>query len=174
MKRYYKTENGQEVFFEGNVLYADGATIVNPTEEQMLEAGWLVWQEPEPTAEELLQAAKDEKLAAIDAYDASPDVESFTINGTTMWLGHEVRQQLKTSVEAYSAAGYSNVSKWFGGTEYTFTVSQWLQMLAALEIYAAEALNTTEAHRAAVNAMTDIADVEAFDITAGYPSKLVF
>ena len=168
--KYYKIIDGQEVFFTGNVLYIDGATIVNPTEEQMLDAGWLVWVAPEPTAEELLAQAKAEKLSQIEAVDAS--MESFTIGGQDMWLGHELRQQLKTSVEAYIATGAQTVTKWFGGQEFTFPCQSWLQMLALLEVYAAEVLNTTEAHRAAVIALDTIAAVEAYDITTGYPVKL--
>lgn len=47
--RYYKEINGEVVFFTGNILNYNGYSTVNPTEEQMLEAGWLVYQEPEPT-----------------------------------------------------------------------------------------------------------------------------
>lgn len=172
MKRYYKIVNGQEVFFTGNVLYVDGATIVNPTEEQMLEAGWLVWVAPELTAEELLAQAKAEKLSQIEAVDAS--MENFTIGGQDMWLGHELRQQLKTSVEAYIATGAQTVTKWFGGQEFTFPCQSWLQMLALLEVYAAEVLNVTEAHKAAVMALDTIEAVEQYDITTGYPEKIEF
>ena len=172
--RYYKEINGEIVFFKGNVLYTDEATIVNPNEEQMLAAGWMVYQEPEPTAAEKLQAAKDEKLMQIDTYDASPNVEQFTINGTPMWLNHEVRQQIKTSVEAYAATGAEAVTKIFNGVEYTFPCETWLQMLAALEVYAAEALNVTERHRLNVKALTTQKKVRDYDYTEGYPAKLEF
>lgn len=176
--KYYKEIDGEQVFFKGCVLYLDGATIINPTEEQMLEAGWQVYVEPEPTAAEKLAAAKSEKLTQIDMYDSSENVNSFTINDTPMWLDHELRQQIKTSVEAYIAVNNNdatvNVTKWFNGTEFTFPAASWLQMLAALEVYAAEALNVTESHRAAVMAMTRRKDVEDYDYTAGYPEKLVF
>jgi hypothetical protein len=45
-------------------------------------------------------------------------------------------------------------------------------MLNALEVYAAEALNVTESHKAAVNALTTIEEIEQYDITTGYPEKL--
>lgn len=172
MKRYHKIEDGNEVFFTGNVLHIDGATIVNPSEEQMTDAGWQVWVAPEPTAEELLARAKAEKIAEIDALDATK--EQFAINGQQMWLGHELRQQLKTSVEAYAAMHQENVTKWFGGQEFTFPVNAWLAMLAALEVYAAEVLNTTEAHKVAVESLDSVDAVDAYDITAGYPEPLVF
>lgn len=47
-------------------------------------------------------------------------------------------------------------------------------MLAALEVYAAEALNTTERHKNAVMDMDNIQDVTDYDYTTGYPEKLEF
>lgn len=174
MNRYYKIINNKEVFFTGNVLYTEQGTIINPTEEQMLEAGWQVYVAPEPSNAEKLATAKAEKIAQIETYDASPAVEQFTINGTPMWLNHEVRQQIKTSVEAYIATGKETVTKIFDGIEYTFPCETWLQMLAALEVYAAEALNTTERHKINVYQMTRRKDVEDYDYTEGYPAKLEF
>ena len=123
---------------------------------------------------EKLAAAKAEKIAQIENYDSSPAVEEFTINGTPMWLGHEVRQQIRTSADAYEAMEYETMTKLFNGVEFTFPIVVWRQMLNALEIYAAEALNTTERHKAAVTAMTRRKDVEDYDYTTGYPNKLEF
>lgn len=174
MKTYYKEIDGKIEFFNGNILRTENGVIINPTEEQMLEAGWLVYQEPEPSDAEKLAAAKAEKLMQIMNYDASPNVEQFTINGTPMWLNHEVRQQIKTSVEAYVATGKETVTKIFDGVEYTFPCETWLQMLAALEVYAAEALNATERHKINVSKLNNIQDVIDYDYTTGYPLKLAF
>lgn len=174
MKTYYKTIDGETVFFSGNVLYTDTATVINPSDEIMLENGWLEYTPPEPTNAEKLAMAKMDKIAEIEEYDSSSDVEEFTINGSPMWLGHELRQQIRTSAEAYQAMGAEQMTKVFGGVEYTFPLSTWVQMLNALEVYAAEALNTTERHKAAVQAMTRRKDVEDYDYTTGYPTKLEF
>ena len=174
MKRYYKIVNEEEVFFKGNVLYTDNATIINPTEEQMIEAGWSVYTEPEPTNAQKLAAAKAEKIAQIENYDASSAVEEFTINDVPMWLGHELRQQIRTSAVAYRASGYTDMTKVFNGAEFTFEIDVWLQMLNALEVYPAEALNTTERHKNAINAMDNIQDVIDYDYTQDYPTKLEF
>lgn len=66
------------------------------------------------------------------------------------------------------------MTKFFGGTPFTFPLITWRQMLNALIVYASEALNVTEAHKAAVNALETIEEVNAFDITEGYPNKLEF
>lgn len=167
--RYYKNIDGETVFFSGNVL---NGNILNPTEEQMISAGWLVYVEPEPTAAELLERAKVSKLMDIDSYDSSDDVNLFYLAGQPMWLDAQTRQTLRISIESYAAMGMENATKWFSGHQFTFPTSAWLQMLNALEVYAAEALNVTEAHKAAVLAMDNIEDVEAYDITTGYPEKL--
>lgn len=179
---YYKIIDEETIFSDGKFLKTEitenGKTrkvnIINPTEEQMLDAGWQVWIEPEPNDEEKLKIAKNQKLVQINNYDASPNVEEFTISGVPMWLGHELRQQIRTSADAYTAMGYENMTKVFNGQEFTFPIATWLQMLNALEIYAAEALNTTERHKNAVNAMTSIQDVIDYDYTTGYPEKLEF
>lgn len=169
---YYKIENGGTVFFKGRVLYTESGTIFNPTHEQMLAEGWLEYQEPEPTAEELLEMAKQDKISAIAEYDESDAVNVFYLSGQPLWLDAPTRQQLRISIDAYQATGAAQVTKWFGGHQYTFPTALWISMLNALEVYAAEALNVTEAHRAAVSAMTTVEEVENFDITAGYPAVL--
>lgn len=172
--RYYKTIDGQEVFFTGNVLNTGERVIVNPSHEDMLAAGWKVWTVPEPTAEELLAAAKAGKLTEIEAYDQSEAVNQFYLGGVPMWLDAPTRQQLRISIDAYQATGAEQVTKWFGGQQFTFPTSAWLQMLNALEVYAAEALNVTEAHKAAVSALSSVEAVEQYDITSDYPESLVF
>jgi hypothetical protein len=46
-------------------------------------------------------------------------------------------------------------------------------MLGLVEVYAADALNVTESHKEAINALESIEDVEAYVFT-GYPEKLSF
>lgn len=172
--KYYKEINGERVFFKGNVLYSEQGTIVNPTEEQMLAAGWQIYVEPELTNSEKLASAKEEKIAEINAYDASDNVEQFIINDTPMWLGHELRQQIRTSADAYLALGHENMTKVFNGAEFTFPIATWIQMLNALEVYAAEALNTTERHKNNIMSLETIEEVLNYDYTTNYPEKLSF
>lgn len=116
--------------------------------------------------------AKRTKLMAINVYDQSDNVNQFMLGGVPMWLDAPTRQTLRISIETYQATGEETVTKWFGGQQFTFPTSAWLQMLNALEVYAAEALNVTEAHKAAVMTMDNVEDIEAYDITQGYPEKL--
>ena len=52
-----------------------------PSVEQLTEWGYVEWHEPEPTPEQLLQRAKDAKIAELEAYDSSDAVNSFTLCG---------------------------------------------------------------------------------------------
>lgn len=172
--KYYKIIDDKQVFFTGNVLYTEDATIINPSQKQMEAAGWSVYEAPEPTEEELVQQAKSAKIRELMDYDSSSNVNEFSINSTPMWLSHDVRQQLKTSIDAHAALGIEQVTKIFDGREYTFTTAQWNQMLAALEVYASDALNTTERHKVAINNLTSVEDIENYDFTLNYPTKLEF
>lgn len=169
MKQYIN-DNGE--IWDGKPITVGEYTYMAPSEDILALAGYHEYVAPEPTQEELLAMAKEDALMRIDDHDQSEAVNQFYLGGIPMWLDAPTRQQLRLSIEAYQATGAEDVTKWFNGEAFTFPVALWLQMLSALEVYASEALNVTEAHKAQVNAMTTIEDVEAFDVTAGYPPKL--
>jgi hypothetical protein len=57
---------------------------------------------------------------------------------------------------------------------YEYSMDMWYAMLGAVEVYASDALNVTEQHKAAINSLSSIEEVEAYDFTVGYPEKLIF
>lgn len=176
MKKYYNETSG-EWYYEGQSMTRSiGSSLFSgvPTAEQLVEWGFEEWVEPEPTPAKLLEKAKEEKIADLIEYDTSDAVNSFTLGGQTMWLTRDERTQIDESINAYEATGATSMTKYFGGVPYTFTLALWKQMLNALIVYASEALNVTEGHRAAINALTTIEAVEAYDFTTGYPAKLNF
>ena len=128
----------------------------------------------EPTEEELLALAKNQKQTVITEYDNSANVNSFIIDGQPMWLNFDLRSRLKASLEAIEAIGGETMTKSFGGKEYTFPTTQWRAMVNIVENYAGQCQSVTEGHRAAVNTLTSIEDVEAYDNTTGYPEKINF
>ena len=125
----------------------------------------------EPTEAELLEKAKAKKIDEISEFDASANVNAFTVNGIPMWLNHDQRSRLKASIEVCTEP---TMTKYFGGVAFTYPVEVWQQMLNSVELYADTCQTVTEAHKAAVNALTTVAAVEAFDITIDYPKKLSF
>lgn len=176
MKKYYNPTT-QKWYTEGNSVtkYIDGSLFSGiPSEQRLTEWGYEEWVEPAPTPEELLARAKANKIAELEAYNKSDAVDSFTINGKVMWLDHDLRQQLRISLDALSQAGRETVTKWFDGLEYTYPIDVWYYMLGQVEVYASDALNVTESHKAAINALDDIENVEAYNFRQDYPEKLSF
>lgn len=128
----------------------------------------------EPTAEELLALAKGKKDGDITAFDNSANVNSFVIGGLPMWLSWEQRSRLISSINAIEADGGTEMTKSFGGIDYTFTTVQWRAMVNIVEDYAGRCQTVTEEHRKTVNALTTVKKVEAYDYTVGYPEKVNF
>lgn len=176
MKRYYNSTT-HEWYTEGTSLtknIPNGVFSGIPSVEQLTEWGFEEWHEPEPTPEQLLERAKASKIAELEAYDLSDAVDNFTIGGNPMWLTVDERQQIATQITANESAGRTEMTRWFGGHDFTFPLEVWKQMLTALELYAGDAINVTEAHKAAINALTSVSEVEEYNYTVGYPEKLSF
>ena len=176
MKRYYNPTT-KEWYTEGTSItknISNGVFSGIPSVEQLESWGFEEWVEPTPTPEELLARAKANKIAELEAYDASEEVNSFSVDGKTMWLDAATRQQLRISLDAMQQAGRKNVTKWFDGLEYTYPIDVWYYMLGLVEVYASDALNVTESHKAAIHALTSVAEVQEYDFTVGYPQKLEF
>lgn len=176
-KKYYKEIDGMKVFYKGESIVLGKWRITNPSEEQLLQAGWQIYvppAPPTPTPEELLRQAKNNKIAEIEEYNNSSNVNSFTVNGYETWIPVELRAVFKTSLDSYIALGQPTMTKIWEGVEYTTSPENWLQMYYRVEFYANECQIVTDRHKIAVNAMDNIEDVEAFDITLDYPEKQVF
>ena len=176
MKRYYNPTT-KEWYTEGNSItknISNGVFSGIPSVEQLESWGFEEYIEPTPTPEELLARAKADKIAELEAYDASEEGNSFSVDGKTMWLDAATRQQLRISLDAMQQAGRENVTKWFDGVEYTYPIDVWYYMLGLGEVYASDALNVTESHKAAINALESIEDVEEYNFQSGYPEKLSF
>lgn len=128
----------------------------------------------EPTPAQLLALAKAEKQTAITEHDNSANVNSFTVGGVPMWLNFEQRSRLKATLDAIEGEGGTEMTKSFGGIDYTFTCVQWRSMINAVEVYAGLCQTVTQEHRNAVDMLTTIEKVQQYDFTTGYPPKLSF
>lgn len=132
---------------------------------------------PEPTPEQLLERAKQRKIAEIEAYNASDAVNGFdvTISGQTMslWVDRETRADYRSSIEAAELLGRTEVKPVFGGQEVTLNVQMAKMALAQVQLYANQCYGVTERHKAAILLHT-VQEVEEYDFTAGYPEKLRF
>ena len=167
MKKYMK--NG---VFASDTIELNGCVVCNPTEDMLRQAGYKEYQEPVPTEEEKLDQAKVEKIAEITAYDTSSSVNGFMLNGLLVWLDKATRVGLMNSTTIAKAAGNETTTLWLGGLKLVVDCDKAIQLLSALEMYALECFNVTASHKAAVNELKTIGEVEAYDYKTGYPKML--
>ena len=169
MKKYIK--NG--VIITAGTAFVDGGKVFyNPSEAIYLSHGWVEYIKPQP--ERTLEEAKREKIEAITGYDVSDNVNNFIINGTPYWLSKADRVGLMNSTNILKAAGRLTTFLWYNGIELEVSCDALISMLSQLEIYALECYCVTEEHKAAVEALSSIASVDAYDVTADYPAQLSF
>lgn len=166
------------IIWNREAIVLNNMRIWNPSDEQLIEAGYEEYVEPTPAApseRELIENARSQKLAELYNYDNSSAVNSFTIDGNEMWLTVNERQQIALQINANEAVGRTEMTKWFNGNVYTFSIDQWKQMLAAVEVYAGDALNVTESHKNSIKfQMRTVEEIQNYDFTEGYPEKLAF
>lgn len=135
----------------------------------------------EPTAEDYtaletlcVSLNKDWKKLAIKAYDVSDTVNGFLLNGQHAWLSKNDRASLRSLVQIEKESGMTTTTLWYEEQSFQLPVDDALAMLSALELYASQCYNKTAEHLTAVSALTSVADIEAYDYTAGYPAQLSF
>ena len=128
-----------------------------------------------PVPERTLDNAKDQMIATIDAYDSSDAVNSFTVNGSIEgWFTPAERSNYKSSIDAAKLVGLETLSFFVGDLLVTLPTATAEQLLAQVQLYADQCYIITKQHKSAVNALTAIEDVDAYDYTVGYPEKLNF
>lgn len=180
MKRYYNSTT-KEWYNEGQSMtkrVENGVFTGIPSVEQLTQWGFREWVEPAPTPQQLLERAKSSKLADIQAYDSSEEVNSFTINmnGQTMtaWLTPDKRSDYKNSLDSAELLGMTEVHPVFNGVALTIPTQTAKMALAKIQIYANQCYGVTEQHKANVEALTTIEEVEAYQYESGYPERLRF
>lgn len=149
-------------------------TIINPTEEILLLNGYTKIEDPEKTEQQLFEERKQAKIKQIEDYDKSSNVNIFYINEQSMWLDFNERSRILTSINAYRKMQRTEMTKIYNNIEFTFPIEMWEQLLASVEIYASECLNTTQRHIMEVQQASNDEELNAIDITSGYPQMLEF
>ena len=115
---------------------------------------------------------KKRLLDEITAYDMSGSVNSFKLNGLSVWLDKGTRVGLMNSTQIGKAAGNESTTLWLGNNSLTILCDKAIELLSALEMYALACYNVTAQHKANVNTLTDIESIVNYDYTSGYPEKL--
>jgi hypothetical protein len=123
--------------------------------------------------ERTLADAIREKITAIDVYDTSDAVNGFFFNGTGTRIPVEQRSYLKGAIEASKVRGVSTIEVPLLGEFFTLPVATVESLLSEVEVYAYNASIRTAKHKAAVNDLSVIEEVDAYDFTTGYPEKVI-
>lgn len=121
-----------------------------------------------------VEEAKEKLITEITTYDKSPSVNSFLLNDKQRWLDVDLRRSLSYSTNILKGDGEKTVDIWFDTECETMDIDNAMYMLKTLEVYAKQTNNVTHQHKAEVMSLTSIDEVESYDITKGYPDKLVF
>lgn len=180
MRIFYNEKTG-EWYREGDVItrpVENGVFSGIPSIEQLMSWGFVERGEPVPTPEERLAQAKRQKIAELEAYDDSYAVNGFDVvtSGHTItdWLTPEQRANYKNSLDSAELLGMNTVHPVINGMTFELQVATAKIYLAQIQIYADQCYGVTEQHKAAVNALETVEEVEEYDFKTGYPERLVF
>lgn len=121
---------------------------------------------------EPLEYMRKAMLAYIEKYDASSSVNSFLLNGMDVWLDKATRVGLMNSTTISKASGQETTTLWLGGLKFVMDCDKAIQLLSALEMYALKCFNVTASHKATVEKLKTIEEVEAYNYKTGYPKIL--
>ena len=178
MKLYEKIINGQQHCKPASkiIIVKDGMQTFNPTEEMLLEDGWVehIPVPYEPTEEEILNKEKEHKIEEIIRHDSSNEVNCFYIADQDMWLDKATRVGLKLRFDAEITSGHSETALWYNGVQFPLELNNALHMLNAIELYASACYDNTQAHIANIKALEDVEAIKSYDYRTGYPEKLRF
>lgn len=178
MKLYEKIIDGKKHCKPVNkiVIVKDGMQTFNPTEEMLLEDGWVehIPVQYEPTEEEIFNREKEYKIDEILSYDSSREVNGFYIDDQELWLDKATRVGLKLRFDAEIADGKTNTTIWYEGTPFKLELVNALQILNDVELYASECYDNTQTHIANINEIKDLETLKNYDYRTGYPEKLRF
>lgn len=161
---------GDEVY-NGRFIEVNDRMIITPTPEILLENGYTP-VDVEPSQEELLAAAKVEKIAEIEEYAESSNVNEFSFMGIKMWLDVKTRIGYSMSIRSADTLGQKTIQMPVNGNVYPIELEKARKLLATVHLYADATFKVTQQHIANVKALQSVDEVKAYDNTKGYPQKL--
>ena len=129
---------------------------------------------PSNLGTDALTLAKAAVTAEIVAYDQSNSVNEFTFNGVSMWLDDATRTKLAKRFDTDEKDGLTETKLIYGGIPYIMPIENAKTMLHHIESYARDCFDQTNLHRQSISELDSVEDLLAYDITAGYPTKLEF
>lgn len=121
-----------------------------------------------------VEGLKKKLKEQIEAYDVSEAVDSFEIDGVSLWLDKETRTGLYLRFLSEKANGKTETTLWTSSASFTLSIDTAVKMLGLLEVYASECYDVTHRHLVESSKLADLDALLAYDFTEGYPDKLSF
>lgn len=179
----YKIQNSEKIFFTDEALpeNVEKSFSIERMPPYPVQDGYITelradfekseaWYVLIPSFEQL----KKSKIEKLIEYDSSDSVNDFSIQGIHLWLDLPKRTGLKLRFEAEQAQGQEDTVLWHNGMQFPLKIQDALMMLFAIEVYASACYDNTQRHAAAISALDEKEELEAYDFTTGYPEKLEF
>ena len=177
LKQAFIRVNEREIEVDENLMNKDRFTAQGATYEPHIVTKYEYDEELislETYSEEgALEAVKNRKLAEIDEYDTSDNVNVFYLNGMKVWLDKDTRVGLMNSTNIAKSKNNDTTTLWLGGNKLVINCGLAIQLLSDLEMYALDCFNVTASHKKKVSEMTDIEEIYNYDYTVDYRKPLV-
>lgn len=119
-----------------------------------------------------ISKAKGDSIKRVRLHDKSEAVNSFLYNGNSYWFDKATRVGLANSIAIEKISEAENTIIYLGDTPVTLSIDAAEEFLKDLELYAIACYRNTEAHVQAINALTSLSEIRAYDVTTGYPTKV--
>lgn len=121
-----------------------------------------------------VEGLKKKLKEQIEEYDVSEAVDSFEIDGVSLWLDKETRTGLYLRFLSEKANGKTETTLWKDTASFALGIDDAIKMLGKLEVYASACYDATHKHLSEASKLTDVDAILAYDFTTGYPEKLTF
>ena len=170
--KYYIEIDGNKEYFNGISAVIGDFTVINPTEDELIKAGYIKEEETAPV--ETLDDVKEAKINEISEYAMSSEVNEFEFKGAKAWIDADTRVKYAASVDAAITIGQDKLTLPIANNLVTVSAQEAKKMLAAVLLYADATYFITQKHKAAVMQLTTKKAVKEYNYKVGYPSKLKF
>ena len=156
-----------------NEIYEGEGEDRHPTGEKE-DSGLVSCQEEMVYGELTPEVVRQIRLSEVQAYDKSDAVNDATYMGKHMWYDKVTRTCIAYSMQTEKADGKETTILYDNDDEpHTLPIDLAIALFAQLELYAKACYNNTESHKAALKGLDTVDELLSYDITAGYPEKLV-
>lgn len=111
------------------------------------------------------------KIAEINDYAKSEELNSIIFNGETKFLTKERRAELLRIAEVKKSLGEEVIHFWYEGEQVALPLDVVIGVLLKWESYEFDVQNIIEGHIEAVKALEDGEAINAYDYRSNYPEK---